>query len=274
MQSIKEYRKLGFEVAKKISKVPGVKAVGYTGSMATGFIDRFSKDIDITCIVDRPIHIKERRKYLGKQDYRENEVSLFFESFKVNDIHVDLIFKDIGWIESSIKRMEPRDDFNEKQILSFLQTMKPIIDRKGIIKNLKKRSMYTDDYRLTKVVWNLSILCNRGWTIGKPIKRGDIAFINYLFSEAIEKYVSTIYALNKIYYSDLKWSLNILESLKIKPKKSIYNVKKLSVVGNNPKEINEKMRILKEMIIDLSKIIRKELPKAEIDKELKKLEDW
>ena len=94
------------------------------------------------------------------------------------------------------------------------------------------------------------------------------------FTDSVKQYVCLIYALNYRYFSDLKWFEKRLKEFKIKPKKAMEYVRKMSEIGNTPREIKQKISLLKEMIIDISKIIKKELPKIDLENDLKKLEDW
>lgn len=80
MSSQEDLKKMGDEVGRKISKCPHVKAVAYIGSVATGFVDEFSNDIDIVCICDDYPSIEERRKYLGNQKYESGLSSKYLES--------------------------------------------------------------------------------------------------------------------------------------------------------------------------------------------------
>ena len=263
MTFYKNYKKIGDEIAKKIIRCPKVRAIGYIGSIAFGFVDKISKDIDLVCIVDKLPSIKERRKYLGKQRYSEN-ATFAFEMFYVNDIKVDIIFKELQWFKHVLKKITPEDDFNEKHILALIQNMKPIIDRQNIIKNFKKKAKYTKRYQKRKLEYQFHVLCNREKFIEKSFKRKNLVFVNYLFLDSLERYISMIFALNKRYYSDLKWAEKYIESFKIKPKNAIRNIKKFSELGNKQKEIGEKLSLLKKMILDIFKVIKREVPKVKL----------
>ena len=264
------YKKIGDIIANKIAKFPKVKAVAYAGSMTSKFIDEISKDIDLVCIVSERPSIKERRRYLGEQKYSENSNS-FIEIFYIGDVKIDIIFIELQWFENVLKKIAPEDEFNEKHILALIQNMKPIIDQKNIIKNFKKKIKYKEEYRVKKLEYQFHVLCNRKEFIIKSLKRKNLAFVNYLFSDSLERYVWIIFALNKKYYSDLKWAEKYIRKFKIKPKNAIKNIRRFSELGNSQKEINEKLKLLEEMILEILKVIKKEVPQAKIDKRLKKL---
>jgi predicted nucleotidyltransferase len=103
------YKKIGDEIAKKIAKCPKVKAVAYIGSMATGFLDEISKDIDLVCIVDKLPSIEERRNYLGNQKYLEGIPTIHLETFMATtDVRVDIIFKEFQWFENVFEKNNTR----------------------------------------------------------------------------------------------------------------------------------------------------------------------
>lgn len=269
----KQYDKIGKDIANKLIKIPNVKAIAYIGSMASGFVDNISKDIDIACFVYELPSIKERRKYLGKQDYSESS-NIYLESFIISGIRIDIIFKELGWVEDTLRRMEPADDFAEKHNLFPIQNMKIIIDNGKVIEKLKKRVAYTDDYRRRKIEFLFAVLAHRKFVLDKPLKRKNIAFVDFSFSDAMEKYVAALFALNKKYYSDLKWSERFIQDLKIKPKSSLKYLNEISVLGNRPVDIKKKIIILKKMTEELSETIKKYVPEAKINSSLEELEGW
>jgi hypothetical protein len=169
-----------------------------------------------------------------------------------------------------LRKITPEDDFNEKHILALIQNMKPIIDKENIIRDFKKKAKYSEEYKIRKLEYQFSILCNRKNIVNKPLRREDMPFVNYLFSDTLERYVWMIFTLNKKYYSDLKWAERYIRKFKIKPKDVIKNIRKFSELGNKPKEIDEKLKLLKEMILDISKVIKKEVPQVKIDESLEK----
>lgn len=270
-----KYDKIGREIAKELIKIPNVKAVAYIGSMSSGFVDSISKDIDMICLVDRLPSIEERRKILGERDYFEGSTSIYMEGFKISDVRIDIVFKEIRWIEGTLDyNMEPADDAAEKNNLYPIQNMKIIIDDENIIKNLKKRAEYTDSYQKRKIEFLFSVLAHRKFILDKPLKRKNMIFVNYIFSDSVEKYISAIYALNKKYYSDSKWSEKIISSFKIKPKNSLSNIKHMIMLDSKPNDVNKKIKILKNMNTELAKIILKHIPDAKIDAALEELGDW
>jgi len=99
---MEDLRRIGDEIARKISECQNIKAVAYVGSVASAFADEYSKDVDLVCLCSKFPSIEERRKYLGKQNYnRTTMASKFMEFLKVDDIQVDISFALIGWLELS-----------------------------------------------------------------------------------------------------------------------------------------------------------------------------
>ena len=96
--------------------------------------------------------------------------------------------------------------------------------------------------------------------------------MNYRFPLLLEKYVNIIFALNKRYFSDLKWIDKYLLKFKVKPKKSLYYIRKISELGNTKKELRKKIKLFKKMVKELALIIKKEIPEAEIEESLKELD--
>ena len=274
MMDCKDLRKIGEEIGRKISKCSNIKAVAFIGSIAYGFADEYSKDVDIICYCNTLPSIKERRKYLGEQNYEKTGlISDHMEIFKIDGTNIDITFFIPEIYEWGLK-MNPNDEGAEKHVLFKIQICEPIVDKNDFLIKLKEKIKYTDDYQIKKIERQFSVLCNSKEVNKKPLIRNDTAFLDYRFSFLVEKYASLIFALNKRYFSDLKWIEKHIEKFNIKPKNTVRNIRKMSEMGNKSCEIEEKMKILKNMIFEISEVIKKEVPKAKIDESIKKIRKW
>lgn len=274
MRKIKRLEKIGKNIARKLARCPNIKSIAFTGSLARGFADEYTKDIDLICFCSRIPPIEERRKYLGKQMYLEHLSTQFFESFKLEDIRIDIVFKELDWIRQAIRNLNPYDEIGEKHNLSLIQTMKIILDKTGEIRKIKKKLNYPREYKVKKIEYQFSVLCNLKSSLEASIKRGDIPFIQWKFSDIINRYVNIIFALNDRFFSDPKWLEKYMRMFKVKPKGIVNDIRKICEMGNKPREIRKKMKILRHIIIELSEIIKKEVPEAKIKEGLKKLKKW
>ncbi len=269
MNEYENLKRIGIEIARKISRCPKVKAVAFIGSLATEFVDKYSKDIDLVCICDDYPSVKERRRYLGKENY-EKFASKFMEIVKRKEIQIDIVFRPVYWFESALK-LDPYDEGAERSCLFLLQNLKPIVDKENLIKKMKKKIKYSDEYKRKKIEFCFLILSNT-WKINeKLMKRNDIACLGQRFFALLERYVQIIFALNKRYYSDLKWVEKFISQFKIKPKNALSNIRKFSKLGNRKEEIKEKMKLLKQMIKELAELVKKEVPEAKIEKFLERM---
>lgn len=270
MVSLKKLEEIGKEVAEKISRCPKVEAVAFIGSLATGFVDRFTNDVDLICICKDFPTVEERRKYLGKQNYRKNLESKYIEIFNLGKVEIDISFRPIRWLEDALKK-DPYDENAEKYNLSLIQSMKPIIDKKNIIKKLKRKARYTQEYRKKKIEFCFSVLTHTQKINEKLLKRNETPFLCYRFPLLLEKYANIIFALNKKYFSDLKWIDKYLAKFKIKPKNALYYIRRISELGNRKKELEEKIKLLKKMVKELALTVKKEIPEAKIEESLEEL---
>jgi hypothetical protein len=261
------------EVIMNLSSSDEVEAVGFTGSVAFGLIDDKS-DIDMICIVNRYMSVEERRNLLGKHDYDKNADTVYQEMFEVDGTRIDIQFRDIGWFEQVLKDKEMASDFNEKYVLYLLQNVVPAWDGKGVIGRLTGLETYTEEFARRKIEHSFAFFKQSKKDIESLVRRNDVTFLTRTYSDILEKYVSVIFALNKRYFSDVKWGLEKMGGMANKPTDSLKDLGDFCRTGNGFDCVDVRISLLKKMILDLSGTVDEVVPSASISGYVDSIRSW
>jgi hypothetical protein len=261
------------EVVMALSSSDKVDAVGFTGSVAFGLLDEHS-DVDMICIVSSYMSVKERRELLGMRDYSPLADTVYQETFTVDGVEIDIQFRERKWFLDVLSNKEMASDFNEKYVLYMLQNVVPMFDNGGILKSMMEKAAYTDTFAIRRIESSYQVLAKTKDMADVLSGRGDVTFLDRTFLDAMEKYVSVIFALNRRYYSDVKWGLQKIAKMDVKPAGWERDLSELSGIGNDADGVRRKTSLLKSMLLALSAVIRERMPSADISLSDKAIQAW
>jgi len=150
--------------------------------------------------------------------------------------------------------------------------MKPIADPRGFIKKLKEDASYTDEMRKKIFEQRFFVIVRTKPLLENSLKRNNKIFINSRLSDSFRAYCNLLYALNKRYFSDVKWIKNDLKKFRFKPKRCFERLEEFNILGCRNHEIRRKLNILKSLAEETGAIA--ETAGIDVSKSLKELEKW
>lgn len=267
MESQKQFIKLAKEVTNTIKPLKEIKSISIYGAVALGFQDKYS-DIDLVALCDEIPKIEKRKKILDRLKNTRfidipNKSGMDYFVYKETDISIE--YKKIKEFERLIREFKKGEIIFEQfsTVISKFYFGKSLYDPKGIFRRLKKK--------VPKPKFNIGIIglvdylnktCNGdvgpiGDRLKKAIERKNLINIHLEFSSLINAIIIVLYTLNGFYYLTPKWVPSYIKKMKLKPKNTEKKLNELSRLGNSPSLINKKRRILKSLVEDLNKVLRK-----------------
>lgn len=266
--------KIGKEVAEKLKQLKEVKAIAFYGAVASGFADKWS-DIDIVCICNKIPSIKRREKLLKElenieliKDLPENyQKHMDFFVYKNIEITIEYkIWQNYKDILGKFKKGASLPWEKISDAINHVYYARSIYDPNKKFKELKegipKPNIKGEGIKWLIDLLNRTFYGNRGpWgdRVEKAIKRRNPIALNKEFTELIDAFVIYLYAINKEYYTTAKWLPQYIKKFKIKPKNCIKRLERISLLGNRPKELKEKIKIFKSLVEDTKPFIEKRL---------------
>jgi hypothetical protein len=260
--------KLAREIASKCSIEYGREII-IVGSVSRNLADEDS-DIEIEFLVDNLISEENRInwiKQIGGTDicpYGEpiGDGSVWI-IFKYKDCWIEAGWQTISSMKNNINSIiEGKVITHEKLILASVLKDAIFIRNNGILSDLQGQlNLYPEE--LQKDIISNTI---EPWTMGLPIavrkmlsKREDkIPFLQRMIPD-IQKILRILYAINRKWEPDWKWTKNIISNLEIKPENLEERIDSIICI----KDTKENLKNCFELIKDTLLLIPKELELGE-----------
>ncbi|MDR3597175.1 DUF4037 domain-containing protein [Clostridium sp.] len=237
------------DLVNEFSKLEEVNGILLAGSHATRTNDKNS-DYDIYIYASRKIDLEKRKeitdklfKYIELQNtfWEEEDDGILSE----DNIEVEIIYRDLKWIESSLNRtlLECQADIGYTTCFwsNFINSI-ILYDRNGELNDLQekykisypkqlKENIVSKNYPLLKK--QMPAYYNQ---IEKALKRDDFISVNHRVAAFFASYFDIIFALNEMPHPGEKKLINIIKDNNLKIPKDMYKnievIFKLAAVSN------------------------------------------
>jgi hypothetical protein len=156
------------------------------------------------------------------------------------------------------------DDF---VIVNKLIYNKPLWDPDKIFYKYKKdiRNYIKKLRTYAKSLWREVEFYSKKWDwpgggeIYTAIKRKNYIWISLLLNNNLNNYLFCLYTLNNLYYHKFlgKWAFKQINNFKYKPKNCVKRLEKISLLGNKGKELDQKLKIFRQLVKDTDPLMRK-----------------
>jgi len=258
--------KEAIKVVKTLKKLKNVKAIGLYGSIAMGFADKYTEDMDFIVFCDKTPNVKDRERILKpivKKWYSAYDVWKFIDVFDIKERKECTVFyRTLDEFENYVKRFKEKNRL-EGEFTTFIIYGKSLYDPKGFLKKWKKMTIKYPEWLRRNIVGLLNGIFRftRGGVIEKELKRGNINYVNDKIATIKNMLDEVIFALNKT-YSCSKWAFKFYPKFKLLPKDYMKKMDKF----NNIKgiELKEKIKIIDHLAYEVYKIAKKEIPDLKI----------
>lgn len=223
------------KIADELKKSGYAKAVALGGSLATGFIDRYS-DIDMFCYGDEIPDESARRK-LFEQTGCQEIATAFMKPVKYSsDIFgVDGYTTTVDWIEikdldKKVKEFLTGNYQNEVYMATLIQDIKKTYDPERILKEWQKSTRkYPEKLKENKCLIQPPMVMERlFYNLNKDYRRGQFNFIDGKIIDAVKTIIQAVYSLNNTYYPYEKWFESKFKEFETKPKKAAQRIRRIS----------------------------------------------
>ncbi len=269
----KERIKLAEEIASKCSLEYG-KEIIITGSVSRGLADENS-DIEIEFLVDNLISEYDRINWIKQIGGTE----IYPYGAPIGDGSVWIVFKykdywiEAGWQTTSIMKnniksiIEGKVHTHDKLILALTFRDAIFIRKNGILSGLQEELKFYPDALQKKIIMNTI----EPWTVDLGLevrrilsKREDkIPLLERMISD-VHRVLRILYAINKQWEPDWKWTKHIINYLEVKPENLIERIDSIICI----KDTNENLKNCFELINDTVSLIPEELELNDIAKDI------
>ena len=272
MKEIDKPIEIGKDVANVLKELKEVKAIAFYGAIASGFADKYS-DIDLICICDRVPLLNTRKNIFNKINVSSLRNFDMFDRgqdvFNYKNKKIGIVYTSSKKIDKRIKEIEKRGSLyrDDALLVTEIYLTKIIWDP---LKYFNKRKKILQKYikKLKIVVINLlwpwlKSFGEKGWPRGggldEALKRKNPIWINKLIQLHLDWYLYCLYNLNDEYWTDFytKWAFKKIKTFKYKPRNCLKNLEEISLLGCKEKELYKKVKLLKQLIKDLTPLIHK-----------------
>ena len=269
---IKDLNKIAREVGAAIFKISGVSAVAIYGSLADGYIDKYS-DINLIAICSNIPDQDKRRKTIEKNfewivykndtmpKWRTQTQDFFFVKGK----NVSVVYKKynvLNQITNEIKNDTHMSRHIFREAVAYISNTKIVKDPNKIFLKLRKKIPKAAPNLLKYFLPDLEhISLKNGWPYSsfmQAISRKNYFYIDTLIDHELENFLICLHAINNKHYTSPKWAMRSVSQLKLKPKATLTRIQKISRLGNSQTELKKKINLLQSLVIDLNKLILKE----------------
>ncbi|MBT3940568.1 nucleotidyltransferase domain-containing protein [Candidatus Woesearchaeota archaeon] len=270
--TLKEFNKIARKVGKVVFDIPGVRAVAVYGSLAQGYADVHS-DINLIAVCSTIPKPDRRRKIFEKAfewivyrndtlpDWRTRTQDFFF----VDGKHISVVYKELKVLSQftsdiAVDTHLSREVFREA--VSYVYNTKVVKDPFNIFVKLKKKIPAATPQLLRYFLPDLeNISLKNGWPYSsfiQAVNRKNYIYIDSLIDHELDNFLVCLHAINYKHYVSIKWATKSIRELPIKPQGTLKRVQKISMLGNLPGDIKQKIDILQSLVADLNKLILKE----------------
>ena len=201
---------LARNVARAYGARPEVRAVALAGSQVSGFAGPES-DLDLYVYQDRPLPLDARREIAMARAARAEVGNDFWEPGDEwidaeTGLHVDVMFRDPGWIEDDLDRVLVRHHAWVGYTTSLwhsVRTALPLWDPTSWFAEIQARARgpYPEELRRAIVAKNHPILRSTISSfrvqIARAIERGDVVSVNHRLAAFLASYFDILFALNR-----------------------------------------------------------------------------
>lgn len=263
--------KIAKKIANKLMEIKEAKAVGIYGSYAKGYADRFTDDVDLVVFCEKILDKKDRENKLKEINANKIRDTDNIDPIIFEDAEITIFYKTTEEAERWIDSFKKWEGF-ENEIAAFIENTKPITDPRGFIKKLKRSALYTDEMRKKMFEQRFFVVARTKPLLETSLKRNNTIFINSRLNDSFRAYCNLLYALNKKYFSDVKWIKNDLKKFRLKPKKCFERLEEFNMFGCRKHEVERRLEILKSLAEDTATVAKK--AGMDVSKSLKELEKW
>jgi catechol 2,3-dioxygenase-like lactoylglutathione lyase family enzyme len=197
------------DAAGEYGRYPDVVAVALGGSRSTGVANRES-DFDLYVYTRSDLDLGARAEIARKSSTRAEVGNRFWEPGDEwqdqNGIHLDVMFRSMGWIEDQLARVLDRHEASVGYSTCFWANVlysQPLFDRDGWFARLKERARtpYPEELRRAIIAKNWPILrttlSSYRRQIERAVDRGDLVSVQHRVSAALASYFDILFALNR-----------------------------------------------------------------------------
>lgn len=283
---IQQVLELSESIARRLAEIPGVEAVALGGSWARGDA-HLDSDIDLG-IYYRPVHlpaVEELRSLARELDdcSPEKAVTEFGEwgpwingggRLTIEGRSVDFLYRDLTLVEQIVEdcragrtsvHYQPGHPhgFHTHIYMGEVHHCRILYDANSILTGLKRQ---TADY---PPLLKRSIILSQLWEAGfaletalKPSERNDAFYVAGCFFRCTACLVQVLFALNEEYILNEKGSVEITDSLPLRPedfRETVHSV--LSNPGRNWKQLQTSIQRLRKQLEDMEKICDESISK-------------
>lgn len=271
---MKNYDKSFLALVDEFSKNEAIEGIILSGSRTSGNMDSNS-DYDIYIYSEEKICIDFRKKILEKFLYNFELDNKIWEDedqgfFKDNNIQIDIIFRNLSWIENILENTLIQHQASTGYSTCFWSNIinsDILYDKNGKLEELKKKYDIDYPHNLVSNIVNKNfpplkdIISSYSNQIQKALERDDYISVNHRISAFLASYFDIIFAINKKPHPGEKKLLKISNKLSYIPKnmeeditellKNMYNkdfniINKINKISQNLETLLVENKILKD----------------------------
>lgn len=254
------------KVVNALKKLKSVKAIGLYGSIAMGFADKYTEDMDFIVLCDKIPNVKDRERTLKpiiKKWYPAYDVWKFIDVFDIKERKECTVFyRTLDEFENYVKRFKEKNRL-EGEVTTFIIYGKSLYDPKGFLKKWKSMTRRYPEWLRRNIVGLLTgvFRFTRSGVIEKELKRKNISYINDRIATIKNMLDEVVFALNKT-YSCPKWAFKFYPKLKLLPKDFFKKMNRFNSIEGI--SLKEKIKIIDHLAYEIYKIAKKEIPDLKI----------
>lgn len=225
-------------LVEDIAAHPHVEGILLAGSRTAGNEDPLSDyDLYVYTLDEVPLDFREQ---LSQKHFQHAELNnTFWETedigkFRENELQVDLIYRDVQWMEQMLHRVVVQHEASTGYTTCFwanLLTSVVLFDRNGILSDMQKRYdvEYPEPLQRNIILKNLPILsyslCSYTRAVETAIKRHDPISIHHRVAGFLASYFDILFAINKKLHPGEKKLLKIAsQQLELIPKNMVDDI--------------------------------------------------
>jgi hypothetical protein len=252
-------------IAGQYGALPQVEAVALAGSQVSGSADQGS-DIDLYVYLNAPLPVEARARIAtASGEYAEVDNQFWEPGDEWIDaatgIHVDVMFRNMGWIEEQQDRVLRQHQASVGYSTAFwhnVVTSQPLYDRAGWFQRLQKDASqpYPEELRRAIVAKNHPILrhiaSSYRYQLARAVARGDRVSLNHRVAAVLASYFDILFALNRLLHPGEKRLVEIAtQQCKLRPPEMELQIDELLDAVSRGKHVVHKADVLIDGLDDL-----------------------